>query len=147
MLKIRRFALRDLERILEIEKESFPKSPWADVAFLEWSVHEPDGFLVAEKSGEIIGYVICARDGYVVSIAVRKTERRKGIGTALCCSAIKRLGLQNQNLTAHCRASNASAIKFFETIGFRVARRIKAYYEDDEDAIEMVRHARVSDSS
>lgn len=136
-VKVRHFSLDDLKQILEIEKGSFPKAPWSDAALLEWYTYEPEGFLVAEKEERVVGYIICSRSGYVVSIAVRKEERKEGIGKLLINEVINNLKITHLNL--HCRIGNESSIKFFEILGFRKSKIIKNHYEDEEDAVEMER--------
>lgn len=135
--KVRRFAWDDIRAVLGIEKECFPKAPFDEVIFMDWYERCPEGFLVAEASGKVIGYIICSSDGYIASIAVVKEERRKGIGGTLIDQVAKRLNLKEMRL--HCRVGNTAAQDFFKSYGFREVGRLKGVYEDGEDAIEMVR--------
>jgi ribosomal-protein-alanine N-acetyltransferase len=141
-VKIRKFQLSDMKELLEIEKFSFPKSPYSEATFLSWYEIAKDTFLVAEVEKKIVGYIIgfCGSEvGIVVSIAVHPNFRRKGIGTKLWKELLKLFKNNNVKIAQlEVRKSNSIAQNFYKKIGFKKIGVIKNYYENGEDAIVMV---------
>lgn len=135
---IRRFSYADLDRILEIERQAFPKSAydWGTFVSLHWLY--PDTFLVYaridsdQKETEILGYIVFSRDGHIISIAVDPLWRRKGIGRALVESVFRDSRIRK--LWAEVRPSNTGAQAFYLRLGFEVIGRAANYY-GDEDAL------------
>ncbi|MHC1567948.1 MAG: ribosomal protein S18-alanine N-acetyltransferase [Candidatus Syntropharchaeia archaeon] len=133
-MMIRKFRKSDLRRILEIEKEAFPKSPYDIFTFSYFYRIYPDFFLVHEER-EITGYIIFnPEDGHIASIAVHPDYRRRGIGTKLVEEVFKRTG---RKAYIEVRESNKGAQEFYKKIGFRKKGIISKYY-GSEDAIVMV---------
>jgi ribosomal protein S18 acetylase RimI-like enzyme len=129
---IRRFEPHDIERILEIEVESFPKSAYGRFTFFSFSELYPDSFLVYEEDG-IKAYIIFdQRNGHIISIAVDPLCRRKGIGRALAFEVIKKCN----KAWVEVRTSNEIAQAFYRSLGFATLGIIPGYYED-EDALVM----------
>ena len=136
-VKIRNVSREDLERVYEIEKESFRDPyPLAFISFL-YEVNNKT-FLVAEWRGTIVGYVIASAKkdlGHIVSIAIHPSERKKDIGGALILEVLKFLvtaGVTTVKLEV--RKSNIEAQRFYEFLGFRCSHIINKYY-GDEDAL------------
>jgi ribosomal-protein-alanine N-acetyltransferase len=136
---IRRFVLSDIDQILDIERQSFPKSPydWATFVHLRW-LH-PETFLVfaerdAQKEEKVLGYIIFSWDGHLISMAVDPAYRRKGIGRRLLETAFTLL--RCRSMRAEVRRSNLGAQAFYETMGFRRVGAIPNYY-GNEDALIM----------
>lgn len=138
MILIRKFRPTDLSRVYEVECKSF-KDPY-DVFFL-LNLHElyPDTFLVAERNGVVVGYLIArliGRKGHIIAIAVEPRYRRQGIGQALMESVTEILRAKGaEELFLEVRASNLDAIRFYEKLGFRQAQLIPRYYADGEDGV------------
>jgi ribosomal protein S18 acetylase RimI-like enzyme len=137
-IMIRLFALTDLDRILEIEQHSFPKSPYPGSTFLQLFRLYPKTFWVYveqpknEPLGEICGYLIFSEQGHLFSIAIHPDSRRKGIAKTLLQKA--RAALPNRSLWAEVRRSNPGALAFYQTVGFRILGVLSNYY-GDEDAL------------
>ncbi len=135
---IRSFELSDLDRIVEIEQQSFPKSPYPDSAFLHLYCLHPKCFLVyvgpskEKKEGEIFGYLVIAEDGHLISLAVHPRHRRKGVATALI-EKTKRI-LPGKKLWAEVRQTNEGARVFYEKLGFQTVGTLFNYY-GGEDAL------------
>jgi ribosomal-protein-alanine N-acetyltransferase len=97
----------------------------------------------ADSPGRITGF-ICSMNVYdelhITNLAVRRTHRRFGIGTALLSKAII-IGFKNPKITSvslEVRVSNHSAIRLYEKIGFLPSGIRKKYYIDNnEDALIM----------
>lgn len=138
---IRKFTNSDLDAILRIEKEAFPKSPYNSFVFSYYAETYPDNFLVYKYDdtgkglSEIVGYIIFYPQGHIVSIAVHSAYRRRGIGTELVAEVLKRTkGVASVEV----RASNEVAKTFYKHLGFSLRTIIPRYY-GDEDALVMVR--------
>jgi [ribosomal protein S18]-alanine N-acetyltransferase len=135
---IRRFIISDLDDILDIERHAFPKSPysWATFVNLHWIY--PDTFLVHVEEGSLakgsmlLGYIIFAREGHIISIAIHPDHRRQGIGRELIHQVI---GFPHvRKVWAEVRKSNSGAQAFYLQLGFRVVGLVPHYY-GDEDAL------------
>jgi len=135
---IRRFFISDLDRILQIERQSFPKSPydWATFINLHWLY--PETFWVyvdAERDQEenqIGGYIIFSQDGHMISIAVHPQHRRRGIGKEFLEKAMKTV--RSKKLWAEVRKSNQKTLAFYLNMGFQIVGTIPNYY-GNEDAL------------
>jgi ribosomal-protein-alanine N-acetyltransferase len=135
---IRPFSFSDLERILQIERQSFPKSPydWATFIHLHWLY--PDTFWVytdtphGQEEKRILGYIVFSRDGHIISIAIDPKHRRRGIGKELLEKAIGTL--PSKRVWAEVRKSNSGAQAFYLKLGFRVMDVVLNYY-GNEDAL------------
>jgi ribosomal-protein-alanine N-acetyltransferase len=132
---IRKFRRADLETIEKIEDESFPKLPYNRFTFLYYASAYPDNFLVYLEEAKIAGYIIYYPEGHIVSIAVHTAYRRRGIGTRLVDTVLKRTG---GYAVVEVRESKEAARKFYTHLGFSMYTVIPAYY-GDEDAVVMVR--------
>ena len=135
---IRPFSFSDLDSILQIENQSFPKSPYDGTTFLNLHYLYPETFLVhintirGQKEEKILGYVIFSQDGHVISIAVSPQYRRKGIGTQLLQRVMKTPRIRK--VWAEVRRSNQGAQAFYFKMGFRITDRVPNYY-GNEDAL------------
>ncbi|NWG02111.1 MAG: GNAT family N-acetyltransferase [Syntrophaceae bacterium] len=138
MWMIRPFSFSDLDLILQIENQSFPKSPYDWATFLNLSTLYPETFLVytstseVSKRLEIWGYIIFSKEGHIISIAVHPQHRRKGIGTQLLQRVIKEPSLKKA--WAEVRRSNQGAQAFYFKMGFQIMGVVPNYY-GNEDAL------------
>ncbi len=135
---IRSFSFSDLDRILQIEGQSFPKSPydWATFINLYWLY--PKTFWVYvdterdQEENPLRGYIVLSQDGHIISMAVHPQHRRRGIGKQLVERALKIL--RSKNLWAEVRKSNQGAQAFYLKMGFQIIGEIPNYY-GNEDAL------------
>ncbi len=147
-VRVRRAHRRDIPEITEIEELAFPKSPYPTYVFLYTLSNNPEGFLVAEVHGRVVGYVIFEvrrwlNEGHIVSIAVHPEHRRCGIGTILMREAERRIRERGCDVVRlEVRESNFPARRFYERLGYRVERREPGYYQDGETAVIMVKRLR-----
>jgi ribosomal-protein-alanine N-acetyltransferase len=131
--RIREFRSKDIEKILEIEEEAFPKTAYPKEVLLQYALRLPGSFLVLETEAGIVGYVIYDPEGHIISMAVKTSHRRKGTGTELFRYALERVEI----LWLEVRAKNHGAIRFYEKMGMRTVGKVADYYEGD-DALIMV---------
>ena len=135
---IRRFSFSDLDRILHIEKQSFPKSPYNWATFADLFYVYPETFLVYVKSiheqetDQILGYIIYSPDGHIISIAVHPHYRKQGIGKELLQRAME--ASHTQKVWAEVRRNNLGAQAFYVHMGFQMVGVVKNYY-GNEDAL------------
>ena len=140
-IEIRQVREKDLTEILRIEETAFPNPyPLGYLRFLAKA--NPETFLVAENQNGLLGYIIAdvryRNEGHIISIAVRKEERRRGVAKALIRavgSVFERLEVGVIKLEV--RVSNLSAINLYRSMGYRHIGMMPGYYRDGEDAIIM----------
>jgi len=143
---LRKFSIPDMDAIIQIEQEAFPKHPYNASTFTYFASMYPDTFLVyvhdEPETGlrKIVGYVIFYPDGHIVSIAVHTAYRRRGIGSRLVAEVLKRT---KGTVIVEVNKSNDVAKKFYTQLGFSVRAVIPQYY-GDEDALLMVRNTKVT---
>jgi ribosomal-protein-alanine N-acetyltransferase len=135
---IRPFTLSDLDRIIQIELRSFPKSPYDWATFINLHYLYQDTFLVYvtptqdPREDQILGYIVFSEDGHIISIAVHPQHRRKGIGKKLLERAMEDPSLKK--LWAEVRRSNQAAQAFYLHMGFQIIGVVPNYY-GNEDAL------------
>ncbi len=146
-VEIRRPTPADVDRVFEIEQQSFAR-PWDREAFellaacrgdYNWDV-VTYYLRVAVEGAEVIGYVAWrvdrqSREGQVDNIAVSAEWRRKGIGTRLLRLALR---LMKEDSAMSCvlqvRESNRAAQALYRKMGMTPVGRVPEYY-GDEDAL------------
>jgi ribosomal-protein-alanine N-acetyltransferase len=152
---LRTFRLEDLETVMKINMTTLPEN-YTREFYLDLYRGFPEGFILAEVEGRVVGYVMCrlewgldvlklraVRRGHIVSIAVLEGYRRRGIGEALMLKALEAMkARQCEEAFLEVRVSNGPAISLYRKLGFEISRRLPAYYRDGEDAYEMVKPLR-----
>lgn len=99
--------------------------------------------LVASMHGVLQGFAIMKFHddvAHLLLLAVQPKVRRNGIGTALhqwLDKSCRTAGIQRVRLEV--RASNQSARKFYENLGYRLVGQMAAYYDKREAAVIMGR--------
>ena len=137
------FRLRQLERILRIERASFGREAWPRTFFLELYNDCRELFLAAKLSGRIAGYVVTCVEGRraeIASIAVDPDYRRQGVADALMRRTLRDLraaGVRRVELMV--RPRNPAGAQLYRSWGFRRVRTVRRYYEDGGDGILMAR--------
>ncbi|WP_339229303.1 GNAT family N-acetyltransferase [Oceanobacillus sp. FSL K6-2867] len=139
MMSLRNVQTTDLEQLLHIENEGFSKEEAATKeAFIKRIQLIPDTFIVAEKEGEVLGYIngpiihqpyitddlfeeIKANPiegGYqsVLGLAVSKQARNQGVASVLM-DAMGELVKENnrEGITLTCKQE---LVAFYEKLGF-----------------------------
>ena len=137
---IRKFVPEDLKRVFEIENMSFSQS--YGINMFKQLYDMGIGFLVAEKEGYVIGYIMFwikyENHGHIISIAVDKNYRRIGAGTRLLSKAISILALLPiEDIILEVKQHNESAVEFYKKFGFITDRVVPGYYDNNEGAIIM----------
>jgi len=138
-IKLRPFQFSDLDPILQIEKSSFDEvDAYKMPDFLNLYKEYPEGFIVAEQLGQVVGYgigYISNNTGELDSIAVDPNFRRLGIGQKLILFILQSFREKDvTTVTAEVRTTNEPAIRFHEKLGFRIGETLKQYYADGGNA-------------
>ncbi|TAL37238.1 MAG: ribosomal-protein-alanine N-acetyltransferase [Spirochaetes bacterium] len=132
---IRRAEARDMDAIHEIEEECFT-APWSRKNIEHELSVSYSWFLVAERSGEIAGYIIAwdvKGEIQLNHIAVRPRARRSGIGRMLVKALVDGLSAQGASrVLLEVRSRNEEALGFYRALGFVENGRRKNYYHDDD---------------
>ena len=137
------FRLRQLERVLRIERASFGREAWPRSYFLELYGKCRELFLTAKVGRRMAGYsVTCVKDreAEIASIAVHPDYRRQGVADALMGRTLRGLraaGVRRVELIV--RTGNLAGAGLYRAWGFRRVRKVRRYYEDGGDGILMVR--------
>lgn len=84
-----------------------------------------------------IGLWLVVGDAHIVTVAVRQSHRRQGIGERLLIAAIETAHTEHQEtITLEVRASNEAAQRLYEKYDFqRVGVRKRYYTDNNEDAL------------
>jgi ribosomal protein S18 acetylase RimI-like enzyme len=130
--RIREFNVRDINEILAIEEQAFPKTAYSRETILQYAAGFPGHFVVIEVATGVAGYIIFDTTGHVHSTAVKRGYRRKGFGRMLFLHALKRT---KKRLWLEVRSKNNGAIGFYESLGMETVGRIAGYYGSDDAVI------------
>jgi ribosomal-protein-alanine N-acetyltransferase len=142
-VEVGELTLPDLADVLAIEQEAF-SDPWESSSFESDIANQHVIALAARLGGRCVGYLSCIAIedyGYIANIAVHREQRSHGIGRRLLDELRRRLELRQVfDLVLDVRASNLSAIRFYERYGFQVLTRRKGFYsKPPEDSLTMLR--------
>jgi ribosomal-protein-alanine N-acetyltransferase len=94
---------------------------------------------VEQRPDLIVGFIgvwMLPDEAHIVTVAVRESHRRQGIGELLVISAIEMAQRQEQSIvTLECRVTNEPALALYEKYGFQqVGLRPRYYSDNQEDA-------------
>ena len=134
---IRRASLEDMEEVVNIENSSFD-DPWSRELFLNDLYSDHADFLVYEKGGKVVGFIVCyvvMDEVEIANIAVSPICRRENIGRQLLDKIIS----SHPGCTFYLEVlhTNSGAIAFYKNFGFEIVGLRKNYYGKDKDAILM----------
>ncbi len=140
-IKIEKLTISDIPKVAEIDKNALPEN-WSEKNYNE-SLENPNyNILVAKLDNKIVGFISmyhASGEGYICNIAVEKSHRKRGIGTALLSEAIRYSKRKNlEFLTLEVRESNIGAVKFYEKLEFaKIGIRKNFYSNPTENAVIM----------
>ena len=135
---VRPMKKEDVKSVAEVENECFA-SPWSEKSLSEELENSNAHFFVAEKNGEIMGYmgtISVFGECSVTNVAVKEKFRGKGIASMLLERAILNSILNDDDfITLEVRKSNSPAISLYEKYDFRkMGERKNFYRQPTEDA-------------
>jgi ribosomal-protein-alanine N-acetyltransferase len=151
-ISLRQFNTKDLESVIEINRACLPEN-YASFFFIDTYQNCPSAFRVAEVGTRIAGYIMCriehgfsdikrlkfVRKGHIISVAVLPEFRRGGIASELVKQALNALQeMKADECYLEVRATNDTAFKLYEKLGFSLERKVSHYYADGAEALVMV---------
>ena len=141
MRKIKKITDKWIDEIYEIEKEAFEDFWSKEMLSSEFDVEQSDIFGIFDDDF-LAGFVIVWHyldEAHIMDIAVRKSERKKGIATELLkylFNYLKNEGVKFVYLEV--RVSNLPAVSLYKKMGFSELGIRKNYYtNNNEDALVM----------
>lgn len=148
--RIRKVEYEDLDRILSIEKSSFP-TPWPRHMFKVMYSRNQAGFRVAVAESEVIGYGIIGiektlrrdgesleRVGHLLNLAVQEGYRGDNIGSALLEELEAHVKDRDvKEIWLEVREGNQDARQFYLNKGFEDVGIRNSYYPDGVNAVIM----------
>jgi ribosomal-protein-alanine N-acetyltransferase len=139
-VRVRQFEKADINQVLEIEVASFLEGD----APLYLELHEewPQGFLVAELKGTVIGFIVLVLtpedEGRIFALAIDARYRGRGVGRTLLKAAFNILRKRKIGyVRLEVRLSNHVAQQLYRSTGFMEVGLVPYYYKDGEAAIVM----------
>jgi len=139
---IRPMEINDLEKALEIEKQSFP-IPWTQELFIsELTRNRYARYFVLVKDNNVAGYLGLWHKGssfHITNIAITKKLRRRGYGEKLL-KFIEKIAViyRIKKISLEVRRSNYIAQDMYRKYGYKVMRVLRNYYQEErEDALVM----------
>jgi [ribosomal protein S18]-alanine N-acetyltransferase len=128
-MTVRGATADDLAAIAAIQEASPEASQWDPVSYLDYECS------VAASGGRVLGFLvvrqIAADEFEILNLAVDPAERRRGVARKLLETELLRPEIR---WFLEVRASNSSAIKLYESTGFRKAGRRESYYSNPSES-------------
>lgn len=132
MIKIERASEADFGDILKTEKEYFSQPLTAKT--LEETAKNPDYTVLAAKAdgiyaGHAVFYIADSR-AEIISVAIKKSEQKKGYGKALLSEIKKECRKSGiEEILLDVRISNSAAVALYKIAGFEIIAERKNFYE------------------
>jgi ribosomal-protein-alanine N-acetyltransferase len=126
---VRAATADDLAAISAIQEASPEASQWDPASYLNYECS------VATSGERVVGFLVVRQiapdEREILNLAVDTSERRRGVARKLLETKLQRVKCQ---WFLEVRASNSSAIKLYESAGFREAGRRESYYRNPVEA-------------
>lgn len=146
-IMIRRMELRDIARVMEIDRQSFSLT-WTENSYIYeltrngnsriWlaEIADPEPFL---KIIGVLGVWVIVDEAHISTVAVDPAYRQLKVASQLLEFALKMAGEEGAAVARlEVRVGNIPAIRMYENFGFEVVNRRPRYYSDNnEDALLM----------
>src|SRR2546430_12641206 len=132
----------DVEALADIVREAEQAATWSTNSYAKLITEKGVLSLVAERHGQIIGFLIgrqVADEAEILNLALKRQSRRRGQGGLLLQTGLDEFRRRNaKRAFLEVRNSNSSAIAFYSKHGFVPSGKRKGYYRNpDEDALCM----------
>ncbi len=126
-IKIRKASRGDIKFIKEMD-DLYLKARHS----IDYFWRNIDNLLVAFDGKKVIGCIMYKGDE-VLNLVVHPDYRKRGIGKGL----MKEIMESSERLVCRTRETNKEAFTFLKKLGFKEKQRIKGYYKNGDNAIEM----------
>ena len=138
----------DLQRLLELESNSFSSDRLSRRSFRHWIKASHGILLVAEADGTVAGYGLAqlhkgTRLARLYSLAVDPAVRGKGVGRKIIHQLEERAAARGRlYMRLEVAVGNRQAIELYESMEYRSFGIYPDYYEDHNDALRMQKRIR-----
>lgn len=141
MLLIREFRESDLKGVVPLVAKSLPER-YEPSLYLNLHRNWPEGALVAEDMGRIVGYMLATKpvpdEARLLILAVDDMNRNRGVGTSMLRAFINNCTMNGlKRIHLEVRVGNKTAIRFYGRFGFTITDLIPNYYNDGESGYRM----------
>ncbi len=141
-IQIKKSVKADIDKIIEIEKQSIKVNTLSESEIKEISKNKNYQIFVCKFNDEVVGFVIAqiTDEVNIVSIAVLKDFRNLGLGGGLIKKVekfAKHSGIKTISLEVS--KNNITAYLLYQKCGFTLRRVRKNYYADKSDCFEMIK--------
>jgi ribosomal-protein-alanine N-acetyltransferase len=132
---VRPLGAPDLDQLDRLERALFDAAAWSRQSFAEELEADGRWYLGAERAtdGTLIGYAGIWYDGYdaqVMTIAVDEAHQGHGLGRRLLTALVEHAReVGAGQVLLEVRVDNAPAIHLYESLGFVMLGRRRAYYQ------------------
>jgi ribosomal-protein-alanine N-acetyltransferase len=145
---VRKAEPTDIPAVMRINLDTLPEN-YPEYFFRQIQERYAEAFYVAEREGNVIGYIMCrmeggisnfglrwVRRGHIVSVAVLQEHRRQNIASELIRQAMKALKsvYAAKEVILEVRISNHAAVQLYDKLGYKKIRTLRTYYRNGEDA-------------
>ena len=148
MITIREYRPADFDRLYEIDQAAFePGIAYSHLELQLYLRNRASRTLVAEDSGEVIGFVIGksepGRLGHIITIDVAPRRQRQNIGSRLLSEIESWLwGKGADAIYLETPVDDLGAQSFYEKHGYFILERVERYYNDSLDGFVMMKTAK-----
>ena len=137
-MKVKKYENKYFSSLYEIEKEAFSDF-WSEKGMREEVSLSQAHYYIAEENGEILGYAgfwLIIDEAEIMKIAVKKSERGKGIGNSLLIAMTEDAAMMGaKTILLEVREGNTPARLLYEKHGFFSYTIREKYYEGKENAV------------
>jgi len=135
MLTIRSGVEAELEQVLALwrEAEAVPGATDSEAALVRLLETGPDGLLVAEVEGELVGTLIAAWDGWrgnLYRLAVARSHRRQGIARTLLAEGERRLREKGAVRISALAIAESEAPGLWTAVGYSPDTRVRRFVKN-----------------
>ena len=139
-ISVRWIVKNDVGRVVEIERECFPK-PWSEEDFSECLRRRQNIGKVVEVDGSIVGYILYElshKKICLINMGVTKSSRRSGVGRFLVEHLKSKLEKPDYWLSIETRVSeeNLEAHLFLKRCGFKALSVDRDFFTDEDGSCD-----------
>ena len=138
----------DARKIHECNKRSLPVVYTAR-EYIMWILSKKHLVYTAKIGEEVVGYILLREEphslgrkkGHIMSIAIDKKERKRGIGKHLVDEVCKKTidEFKVNVVTLNVMKINTDAIAFYKRLGFKNHQKLRKYYGKGKDGVMMIK--------
>lgn len=120
---------QEVQSVAWLYGEAFAEAPWPE-SWMEFAGFEAEGVFVATAGERLVGFLISYElkgEPYISVVGVAPEYRRRGIAQRMILRALQRFaGKGFREVKIDVRADNLSAVRCYESVGFRKVGEFRA---------------------